>query len=275
MGKREGIMLAGAFNERKFNKWVEEYGFVFVQPKLNGERLRWDGADLWTSEANLCDSLPKVLEALHTLFPRIPLDGEAYVHGWTRQRIHSVVSRTVHLHPQHDQVSFHVFDIPMTDYNQIDRFRGMENKKSYFASTPNIVPVDTRIAKSLKDVETYTLSLVRHGYEGSIVRDPRGMYKALSRRYMMKWKPGGRDKYKLIEMLEGRGKYKGTLGALIVEAENSDRFHVGSFKLTDGERNALWKKRKELEGKVWVQIRYTELTERGVPPSGVFEMVIE
>ena len=275
MGDRKHVLLAAPYSAKKLAKWIKECGYVYTQPKLNGERIWWDGTYMFTSEGNYCESLPHILEQLHDNWSGIPVDGEAYIHGWSRQKIHSVVSRTVNLHPQYREMKFHLFDLAAGEFNQGTRFDAIGRNKYRFDHTPDIRLLPTALARSHDDLYQYTINLVHQGYEGSIVRHPTGIYMALSRRWMMKWKPGGRDRYKLIEMLEGRGKYAGTLGALIVEGSSGETFNVGSFAIPDEERVALWACKEEYEGRVHVMIRYTELTDKGVPPSGVFEMVVE
>ena len=75
-------------------------------------------------------------------------------------------------------------------------------------------------------------------------------------------------------MIEGKGKYAGTLGAMRVKGSNGQEFNVGSFAVTDAERRSLWICREELSGRAWVMIRYFELTEKNIPPSGVFKCIV-
>lgn len=271
---RQGIQLAYPYSAGRIKKWQRnaDLSFVFVQAKLNGERLKWDGCELLTSEGNQCVSVPHIVDELIRLFPNYPLDGEGYKHGWSKAQIRSVLGRRVNLHEQHEQIKFYVFDRPTQDEQHRRIVQLLQNRR--FEKCEHIIRVPTYRATSTDQIQQFVTEQVQDGYEGAIIRHPLAQYVEKRTPYMLKWKPGGRDDYKIVEMIEGTGKYEGTLGALVVVGSNGQKFHVGSFKLTDAERNDLWARRKELEGKSWAQIRYTELTDRGVPPSGVFECLI-
>jgi hypothetical protein len=110
--------------------------------------------------------------------------------------------------------------------------------------------------------------------------------------------------FEIVEVLEGRGKYAGSAGKLVVRLPRtserrlestgrlagrlgSDRGRVpgdptgprlvgreqlgevGSFGCTDEKRQWIWDHRDELPGAV-VKVRVQEITKRGVPRAGVF-----
>lgn len=74
----------------------------------------------------------------------------------------------------------------------------------------------------------------------------------------------------VVAFLEGSGKYKGTLGRILVEnPANGARGEIGSFAISDSERDWIWQNRGLLEGQT-AEIRAQELTSRGVLRAGVF-----
>lgn len=76
----------------------------------------------------------------------------------------------------------------------------------------------------------------------------------------------------IVECIEGTGKYRGSVGALVVENPlTGARGEVGSFAISDQQRNWIWQHRHDLNGSV-AKVRAQEITDdgRGVPRAGVF-----
>ena len=62
---------------------------------------------------------------------------------------------------------------------------------------------------------------------------------------------------KITEVVEGDGRLKGTLGALVVEYKNNT-VNVGSG-FTDEQRNYLWNNREQIVGCI-VEVKYKEVS---------------
>jgi len=75
---------------------------------------------------------------------------------------------------------------------------------------------------------------------------------------------------RVVGFVEGTGKYANSLGALRVAGTDGEVGEVGSFAISDAERQFIWDHRAELEGGV-AQVNALALTERGVPRAGVFQ----
>lgn len=74
----------------------------------------------------------------------------------------------------------------------------------------------------------------------------------------------------LIEVLPGSGKYAESVGRLLVRnPENGALGEVGSFAITDEQRDWIWQHRDLVHGAT-VKVRVQELTSRGAPRAGVF-----
>ncbi len=270
---REGVMLAYPYVKQRVERWYKyNNGFVLLQPKLNGVRLKWDGAQLLTSSGAVCVAIPHIVEELNARYRGHPLDGEGYIHGVSLGYITARTSRTVNLHPDYKAVNFHVFDLPIWRKKQANRIAELQ-ALACIDESQHIHRVST-VKGTIDQIEDFTRDMVDQGYEGTIIRNPAGYYEEKRTTGMLKWKPGGSDEYKLIEMIEGKGKYAGTLGAMRVKGSNGQEFNVGSFAVTDAERRSLWICREELSGRAWVMIRYFELTEKNIPPSGVFKCIV-
>ena len=282
MGKRSGIQLCYPFEEKRLNRWNPPY---IIQPKLDGERCRavYDEEFGWTlisSELNTFNSVPHINQSL--LFSNIPpsveLDGELYVHGMSFEEIHSMVSRTVNLHPNYHAVEYHVFDIVNINLPQWERLRVLRKLQERFH--PGLYMVDIHLAEDLDGVLKAYDAIVGNGYEGIIVRQLDAPYIRRRSIWVMKFKPKKSDTYKIIgfkQMIDKDGKPKEMLGALICQAQDSEEtFSVGSG-MNDEFRQEYWPedRAEELVGN-WLLVEYQHITSGlGVPRFPVFKSIIQ
>ena len=277
--RRSGIQLAYPFEEKRLAKWEPPY---VVQPKLDGERCRayplYDVESnkfnyvLLSSEENIIYSVPHIAYALNYLPIRVELDGELYKHGLSfdgDSGIHSIVSRTANLHPDHQQISYYIFDLVDAEKGQLTRTQFLFNKKQHFGGSLQLVPV--RLCHNLDDVMRYYDWCLKNGYEGIIVRHVHASYLRKRSIYMMKFKPKKSDTYKIVDFVEEYDKNgipKGSLGALVCE-KDGDQFNVGTG-FTAEQRQALWTNRQALPG-LGCKINYQHLTSgRKVPRFPVY-----
>ena len=141
---------------------------------------------------------------------------------------------------------------------------------------------------------------VEQGYEGIIIRYPKGKYIERKTYNMMKHKPTKKDKYEIIgyEQLESKvcpycfqtprlclNDYecstdlidlpKDMLGAFICKDIRGTHFNVGSGKiLTKEGRIKYWEERDTLVGKHLI-VKYEALSDaKGVPVSGVVMEIV-
>jgi DNA ligase-1 len=282
MGKRSGIQLCYPFEEKRLLKWNPPY---VIQPKLDGERCRavYDEEFGWTlisSELNTFNSVPHINQAL--LFSNIPppmeLDGELYVHGLPFEEIHSMVSRTVNLHPQYHRVEYHVFDLVDSNLPQWERLRLLRLLQERFA--PGVCLVDMHLAEDLDGVLKSYDAIIEAGYEGIIVRQLDAPYIRRRSIWVMKFKPKKSDTYKIIgfkQMVDKDGNPKEMLGALICQAQDGEEtFSVGSG-MDDDFRSTYWPadRAEELVGNLLL-VEYQHITSgMGVPRFPVFKKIIK
>uniref|UniRef100_A0A6M3K040 Putative DNA ligase domain protein n=1 Tax=viral metagenome TaxID=1070528 RepID=A0A6M3K040_9ZZZZ len=281
MPKRSGIMLCYPFEEKRLEKWEPPY---LVQPKLDGERCRAivGGATpssylrlLLSSEQNIIESVPHINEALDKLDFLDELDGELYIHGASFEEIHSIVGRTVNIHPDYKSMEFHIFDKVDPEASQVKRISDLAKHSHYFK--PPLIVVPTYTANNLDEIMSIYDRICNMGYEGIIVRHLMAPYIRRRSLYMLKFKPKKDDWYKVIgykEEVDKDGNPKDRLGALVCVGNDETVFSVGSG-LTEDDRRALWNSRETLKGKL-CHVQYQHLTSgKGVPRFPVFVEVIE
>jgi len=253
-----------------------------VQPKLDGERCRavYDidlGWQLISSELNVFNSVPHLNQALElsNIPQHIELDGELYVHGWSFEDIHSVVSRTVNLHSNYQQMEYHIFDTVDLTLPQWERFKVLMALPKL---RPGLCTVPVHTAETLEGVMRAYDEILEKGYEGIIVRHIDLTYVRRRSTFIMKFKPKKDDFYKVIgfkQMIDKDGNLKEMLGALICSSDGNE-FSVGSG-MTDAFRLKCWPEHnaQALVG-MTAHVKYQHITSgKNVPRFPVFVDVIE
>ena len=286
---RTGSMLCYPFSEKRLSKYKLP---VFVQPKLDGLRCRVQvttsgDITLLSSENNEIICMPHINHAMSKFYKKalgdlelpIEFDGELYSHNLSFQEIVSRAKRTKNLHPHHEDIQFHIFDVIVGEVLEMEQKTriaylnacfGMyrDDESPYINSHPTYTPirlVPTYVANNSAQVFSLLQRCLVEGYEGVIVRASDGYYKRSRNTQIMKWKPRKSDSYPIVGYVEEvsiDGDPKDALGALICKCEKSlETFNVGSGSfLTREGRIELWKKRDDLIGKRAV-IKYQELTD--------------
>ena len=275
----KNIMKCYPFEEKRLAKWEPPY---IVQPKYDGVRCRavpLDNGDflLLSSEENTIFSVPHINKVLNDHYPPWELDGELYNHEVYKRggfdAISSITSRSVNLHPDRDEINFHIFDIVRENQSQAARLSQLNTLKSH----PGISIAPYWLCESLDDVMRAYDQILESGYEGIIVRHFFAPYTRKRSTYVMKFKPKKEDNYVIEGYYEEHsidGSPKGVLGALACRSEDGHTFRVGTG-LSDGDREVLWKNRETLPGKV-ARIQYQHLTAgKKVPRFPVFVEVLE
>lgn len=234
----------------------------WATPKLNGVRAMWvpnlgffskDGVPY---EAGVLPHIERALAASTQW-----LDGELYSHGMTLQQINAragVVRRTAH--PNHSVIRFHVFDAPMLPGAFDDR---MNKLRDFIKDAPSVELVPFRWCPCKDKARAAHDANVSAGFEGTMFKDP-GHYRMGLTDMMLKLKAWQDEDYEVLELIEGEGKHKSSLGAVLCRAPNGETFKVGAFEFDDDERLAAWIGPKPAKAKV----KFMTLTDRGAPHCG-------
>jgi ATP-dependent DNA ligase len=195
---RTGIMLCYPFEEKRLHKWSNQF---LLQPKLDGDRCRaifdeYGKVTLLSSEENQFVSVPHIVEQLENMgLKSIELDGELYTHGVNHQTIHGAIARTVNLHPEYENVEYHIFDY-MSNAPQYERIFDLQ--KTLIKPTDNIKLVETQYGETVEDVMHGLEYYTEHGYEGVVIRNINYPYMRKRSTGMMKFKPRKEDIYTVV-----------------------------------------------------------------------------
>ena len=274
----KGIQKAYPFEEKRLAKWQPPF---IVQPKYDGDRCSntplQTGPLLLTSEENPYFSVPHITEQLASsgLF-KLALDGELYNHEifleGGQELIHSIVSRTVNIHPRYREMEFHIFDIKDHDDAQMTRMLHLNNIVCRFG--PNMKLAPYWICETLDDVKRVYDKIILLKYEGIVVRHFMSNYVERRSTYMMKFKPKKTDTYIAIGWKEEctmDGVPKGRVGSIICSSQDGEEFAIGAG-LDDEQKARLWLFQDDIAG-CDVIVHYQHLTNKKIP-KGSFDLEI-
>lgn len=274
----KNIMKAVPFEEKRLAKWNPPY---IVQPKYDGFRcriipladVRGNTCILLSSEENIFFSVPHLNEIITKLHITAELDGELYCHGIDFNELSSIVSRTVNIHPDHQRIQFHCFDI-VNDQPQMKRLLIIENLRNI---SPWLVVSPFWLCESLDDIMRTYDKVIELGYEGIIVRHLHAPYERKRSTMVMKFKPKKEDSYEIVgweEEISIEGRAKNSLGSLRCQSGDGNTFSVGTGFSRDV-RDKLWRNKEGLKGKC-ARVKYQHITSgKGVPRFPVFVEVVE
>lgn len=279
--KRGGIMLAYPATEKAMLKLGDS---CFSQPKLNGERasVTWFHNEpvILSSYQIEFKFLSHIKEAIKANFgySQESLDGELYVHGWSREKIHSACSRKVNKNLDTAKLEFHIFDYKSSK----SQWYRINTLAKYAISSINSWPLVyvpySIVSTDPREWMTQVYKYTQEGYEGGIFRGALHNYEEKRSKGLLKFKPTETDEYKIIKVHEAisqEGEPKGMLGAFTVSGDDGTFFDVGAGKLKHLERKKLWERRESLTGKD-LEVKHEMLkTKNGIPLCTVAVRVIE
>lgn len=272
----KNIMKCVAFEEKRLNRWTPPY---ILQPKYDGDRCRAVKLDngnflLLSSEENIIVSCPHINQLFDDNSSILPdeFDGELYAHHLNKEGghelIHSIVSRTVNLHPRYQEMQFHLFDIVNSD----PQYKRLAQVRNFPINDDRLVKAPFWICNTLDEITKVYDQIISLGYEGIIVRNFENYYERKRSTMIMKFKPKKEDSYEIIgfqEEHDKEGNPKDALGALICKSGDGNTFNVGTG-FTDDLRKYFWESRQLLLGQEAV-IKYQHITSgKKVPRFPVF-----
>lgn len=168
-------------------------------------------------------------------------------------------------------LSFVVFDyIPQDDWNksfgaipQGGRSRTIQARVISCTNSDRTVITPCGIVCHTRDtVEHYFKNIVDIGYEGVIIKSLNAKYQWKRSPDWRKMKPTNTYDGRIIDVIEGEGKFVGTLGSLLVKGTDELGRHfetkVGSG-FSDLQRDLVWRNRGNYMGKV-VEVKAQEMS---------------
>lgn len=248
---RPALLLA---NKYQIDIDLSDY---WVSEKLDGVRAYWNGQVLMSRQGNTFHAPDWFIAPL----PETPLDGELWLGRGRFEQLSGIVRQQSVKDSSWSGIKFMVFDVPVTGADnaktfdqrlrQLKKIIG-EIKATHVQMVRQFrVPTHQALMTKLDDV-------VSQGGEGLMLHSASSFYTGGRSDDLLKVKKYYDAEVIVIDYIPGKGKYKGFMGALLVEMANKKRFKIGTG-FSDKER-----KFPPAIGST-ITYKYFGLTGKGIP----------
>ena len=246
----------------------------YTQPKLDGTRcLAIQGKGLFSRLRKTFPHMEHIMEEINRIPSAGPLilDGELYSTELTFQEIVGLVKRET-LKPgdveKQKKIKFHVYDI-ITNTDFEDRLEYL--RRLFFANhtlLQHVVLVSTNVCKSEEEMKKQHAEHIVQGYEGIMLRNPKGLYKHSRSADLLKYKEFFDAEYRVVGFKEGEGLEAGCV-IWTCQTKDGKEFHCRPRGSRE-ERIELFQQGRNYLNKM-LTVKYQELTDEGLPrfPVGI------
>ena len=245
-------------------KWVPEN--AIIEPKHDGIRgviiIDGDDFEAFSRAKKPINNVGHIARELMPSADGFAIDGEFVGKDWA-----SAISAVKSGEKGDTTARFVAFDaMPSGEFMSGKSSRPLKNR---LANLKKIVPagsnyvqvVDGKPVKTPEDVEEAVDKFIEAGYEGGMLKDLDAPYVFKKSDAWAKIKRFKSGDYPIVGFVPGKGKYTGTLGALMVRGPKGKTSGVGSG-IPDKLRDEIWSNKDSLYGAV-VEIKYQEVTPEG------------
>ena len=243
---KPNLLLLKVYTDQNVTGWV-------MSEKLDGIRAYWDGKQLFTRSGKVIHAPDWFLKD----YPPFAIDGEL----WSKRGDFEFISSTVRdQYPSSGwrKIKHYIFDVPSAKGNLFER---LAKVKPYEGKVIKIIPQIP--IKSKDDLKRFLDEVEQKGGEGVVVRDPNTPYIGKRTSKALKVKRFHDAECEIVGYTEGRGKYRGKVGAIVCALQDGTHFKIGS---------GLSKAFRENPPKIGtiITFKYKELTKRGKPRFPIF-----
>lgn len=215
------VQLAQVYAEQD----VQHY---LVSEKFDGVRAIWRNRTLMTRQGNIINAPTWFTEPL----PDIWLDGELWIARDSFEEVASTVSKFVPDAAEWKRVKYMVFDAP----NFEDDFTVRSKHYTSVLQTLNlahILPVEQLTLSTNHQLTQLLVKVTQHGAEGLMLHKSNSKFQSGRSDDLLKLKPYMDSEALVLAHIEGKGKYSGLLGSLLVQGEDKQGNKV-TFKIGTG-----------------------------------------
>lgn len=211
------IQLATSFRE---DIQIEQY---YVSEKLDGIRAYWNGNKLISKQGNTFTAPAWFTQS----FPPIALDGELWIKRNSFEKVSGIVRTQDKNNEQWHQVTFMIFDMPQSKAPFKQRVKLMKNIVKSTSSDYLKMIAQFKINTN-KKLFSLLDNVVSNKGEGLMLHHQDALYQVKRSKDLMKLKKFNDAEAIVIAHTPGKGKYKGQLGAILVQTKEGITFKIGS-----------------------------------------------
>ncbi len=195
----------------------------WISEKYDGVRAIWTGKQLITRHGHKVNAPKWFTDPL----PDIALDGELWVARGKFDQVSSIVRKKSPNNTDWKKVKLMVFDLPhsLTPFNaRLTELNVLVNE----AKLEHLQAVPHFKVNSHDELQQKLDYIIANNGEGLMLHKADSLYQARRSNDLQKLKPFDDAEATVISHIQGKGKYQGMLGALLVENSEGIRFKIGS-----------------------------------------------
>jgi DNA ligase-1 len=239
-GKTDSIIEGGVFPmlAHKFSEQGHKIKYpALCQPKLDGHRCieQTESDDitifcsLWSRTRKPIKSSPHISQSIREVFRKnnielSHLDGELYNHDYHNnfEELSSLI-RQDEPKPGHENIQYHVYDIPHNNLTNYERYQKLETLRPLFEGTP-IHIVETIVVNDEEELMLAFQHFLDLGYEGCMVRNSDGKYVNKRSYDLQKVKEFDDSEYLVVDVKVGnKGRMAGK-AVFVCETQDGTQF---------------------------------------------------
>ena len=225
----DGVKPMLAFPIEKKEKYVSFP--AFVQPKLDGVRciaVIVDGkCTLYTRSQKVINTVPHINAGLENIFENVnlTLDGELYNHDYKENfnKIISLIKRD-EVHEDHKLIQYHIYDLIEKNVTYDKRIFKLGIFKPFIENEDYLELTETKFIENYDGVSSLLKRYLTLGYEGAMLRSQYGLYENKRSTGLLKIKTMQDAEFKIVGVLEGKGKLAGHAGSFVCMTSNGKTF---------------------------------------------------
>jgi ATP-dependent DNA ligase len=179
----------------------------------------------------------KLLEPILKDYPSIVFHGELYNHEF-KSNFNKIMSLVKKLKPTEQDiqesdrlVQYHIYDCldsSQPNLTTVERKALIQKLiNTYLWKNKAIRYAKFEYANNAQEVDNFAIAFVNEGYEGAMIRNPKGPYKQSRTKDLLKYKFFEEDEFEIVDVLEGKGNCAGIATDIVAKTKNGIEFGAG------------------------------------------------
>ena len=214
------LLLAKTYQKNEQAIDVSDY---LISEKYDGVRALWNGKQLVSRQGNVYHAPAWFLAD----FPTQSLDGELWIARGHFEAVISTVRKDQPIDAEWKKIRYMVFELPNATGSFSERVNKIKSLLSIHKS-PYLQLIDQFHLPDHDALIKKLNRLTQQGAEGLMMHLADAPYQTGRSDVLLKVKRYQDAEATVIAHIEGKGKYKGMLGALLLENKQGQRFKVGN-----------------------------------------------